>query len=97
MDENLQEKEVKKPSSLFLLAQSMLTSSLTLFAMGCGVIISAIPAYGFLFLWNKWLAKFVGAEPLTSVWNVFGFMACVIVAINIISVLVEPESDVGDK
>ena len=85
--------ELKKPSALFTFMQSMVQSSVMVFAMGCGVIMSMVPAYGLLFMWNNWLAKWVGAQPLTSVWNVFGFMACVIVAINIISVLSGPSGE----
>lgn len=99
MKETPPEKDLKKPSAAMLFAQSILASAGMTFAMCCAVIISMIPAYGLLFLWNMWLSKWVGAEPLRSVWNVFGFMACVIVAINIISVLASNDSapDVEDE
>ena len=38
--------------------------------MSVAIIFALAPAYIFMFLWNRWLAKFLGSQPVTDITQV---------------------------
>lgn len=62
----------------------------TLFYTGMvsiAVIFAITPSYIFMFLWNRWLAKWVGSQPVADVTQVYSLLFCITVVVSIINAL----------